>query len=51
MGLVGETFSPPFPRLGLAHTADAAFALSTSVPAGVETADAPTGSRSLLEVR
>jgi microsomal dipeptidase-like Zn-dependent dipeptidase len=35
---------------GLAHAADAAFALSTSVPAGVETADAATGSRSLLDV-
>jgi microsomal dipeptidase-like Zn-dependent dipeptidase len=35
---------------GLADPADAAFLLSTSVPAGVETADAVTGSRSLLDV-
>jgi microsomal dipeptidase-like Zn-dependent dipeptidase len=35
---------------GLADPADAAFALSTSVPAGVETDNAATGSRSLVDV-
>jgi hypothetical protein len=35
---------------GLAHPADAAFALATSVAAGVETANAATGSRSLSDV-
>jgi microsomal dipeptidase-like Zn-dependent dipeptidase len=35
---------------GLAHSADAEFTLSTSVAPGVETADAATGSRSLLDV-
>jgi microsomal dipeptidase-like Zn-dependent dipeptidase len=35
---------------GLADPADAAFALSTSVPDGVETANAATGSRSLADV-
>jgi hypothetical protein len=35
---------------GLANTADASFSLSTSVPAGTETADATTGSRQVCDV-
>ncbi len=37
-------------RSGLADEGDAAFSLSTSVPAGTETADAATGSRRVCDV-